>query len=381
MADFDTVPDRADTGSLKWWKYAGTTIRPMWVADMDFPSPACILAALRQRIDHGVFGYTVVPQGLPATVVAWLWRRYRWRIEPGWLVWIPGLVAGLNLACRALLSPGEEALALTPVYPPFLTAAEHNGGRTVRVELADRAAGWRIDFAALERAITAKSRLLLLCHPHNPVGRVWTGEELAQLLDLCRRHDLFVCSDEIHCDLLLEPAAVHLPFAGLDEDAGARTITLMAPSKTFNIPGLGCSFAVIADPALRRRFRAAMAGLIPEVNLFGFTAAEAAYRDGGPWLEELIAYLRGNRDLVEGRVGDMPGVRMHHVEATYLAWLDVRGLGLPHPAPFFEVEAGVGLSDGADFGAPGYLRLNFACPRRDLDAALSRMEAAVRRRA
>ena len=232
-----------------------------------------------------------------------------------------------------------------------------------------------MDFAALEQAVTAETRLLLLCHPHNPVGRAWTADELAELAEFCQRHDLTVCSDEIHCDLILDAGRRHLPLAALNADMAARCITLMAPSKTYNIPGLGCSLAVIADPALRQRFRVVMRGIVPDVNTLGLVAAQAAYRDSADWRAALLAVLRRNRDRVEAAVAGMRGLRMGHVEATYLAWIDARGLGVDDPAAFFEA-AGVGLSRGNEFGLPGWVRLNFGCPLATLDAALARMRQA-----
>jgi len=228
----------------------------------------------------------------------------------------------------------------------------------------------------MEAALTPDTRLFVLCHPHNPLGRVWRRDELAAIVDFCRRHDLVLCSDEIHCDLVLDDLP-HVPTATLSTEAAARTVTLMSPSKTFNLPGLNFAYAIIPDPGLRGRYLAAGDGLLPFPGCFALTAAEAAYREGGPWHTALLDYLRGNRDLVERVVMEQLGpLTTTHVEATYLAWLDARGLGLPDPARTFR-EAGVALSDGADFGAPGWLRLNFACPRSTLHEALARMKRAV----
>jgi len=227
-------------------------------------------------------------------------------------------------------------------------------------------------FAALEAALTPRTRLLLLCHPHNPVGRVWREEELLRVIDLARRHDLIVCSDEIHCDLVLDADLRHHPLARLDPAFAQRTITLLAPSKTWNVPGLGCSFALIPDPELRRRFRHEMAGLVPSVNLLGFTAAEAAYRDDGAWRRGLIDYLRGNREVLQEWFAHSRRLKLTVPEATYLAWIDARAIDATNPLPAFEAQ-GVGLSDGRDFGFPGYLRLNFGCRRAILNEALRRL--------
>jgi cystathionine beta-lyase len=371
--DFDSVIDRRHGDSLKWNKYAGQDVVPLWVADMDFAAPPAVLGALEKRIAQGCLGYSVAWPALVDTVLAHLQREYAWRVEREWLVWLPGVVTGLNLACRAV---DGDVLTATPVYPPFLSAPRLSGRQLlpVALRLVDGCWGW--DFAAMAAAITPTTRLLLLCHPHNPVGRAWRMDELVELANFCKRHDLTVCSDEIHCGLILDEGRRHIPLASLDADMASRCITLMAPSKTYNIPGLGCSFAVISDAALRQRFCALMRGIVPDVNLLGLTAAQAAYGQSDDWRAALIDVLRGNRDRVAQAVAAMPGLAMSHVEATYLAWIDARGLGVGDPAGFFEA-AGVGLSRGDDFGLPGWVRLNFGCPRRTLDWALERMARAV----
>ena len=374
MSSFDTPIDRRGSDSFKWGKYAGRDILPLWVADMDFAAPPAVLAALHRRIEHGVFGYGGPWPSLTESVLAHLQGEYGWSIEPEWLVWLPGLVTGLNVACRAV---DGEVLTATPIYPPFLSAPHFSGRKLNRVDLALDNNRWQWDMAAVQQATTAATRLFLFCHPHNPVGRCWSRDELLALADYAERHDLVVCSDEIHCGLILDADKRHIPFASLSPAAAQRSITLLAPSKTFNIPGLGCAFAVIPNPALRRRFEQAMHGIVPHVNVLGLAACEAAFRHGGDWHRELIAYLRGNRDRVAATMDSLPGVRMAPVEATYLAWIDVRDLRLAKPAAHFEAH-GIGLSDGADFGAPGWLRLNFGCPRATLDEALSRFERAVR---
>jgi cystathionine beta-lyase len=375
MFDFDSVIDRSNGDSLKWSKYAGRDILPLWVADMDFAAPPAVLAAIEKRVAQGCLGYPVASPALVDTVLAHLAREYAWRVEPEWLVWLPGLVTGINVACRAI---DGDVLTATPVYPPFLSAPRLSGRHLVAVGLRLDDGGWGWDFAAMEAAITRETRLLLLCHPHNPVGRAWCADELAELAAFCRRHDLLVCSDEIHCGLILDEGRRHIPLAIIDGDFASRCITLMAPSKTYTIPGLGCAFAVISDAALRSRFCAAMRGIVPDVNLLGLAAAQAAYGQSDDWHAALIGVLRGNRDRVAEAVAAMPGLTMTPVEATYLAWIDARGLGLADPAAFFEA-AGVGLSRGDDFGLPGWVRLNFGCPRRTLDCALERMARAIER--
>jgi cystathionine beta-lyase len=374
--DFDTVIDRSGTGSEKWDKYRGRDIIPLWVADMDFRSPPAVLAALHERIEHGVFGYSHPPTSLVEAVLEHLERDFDWQVRPEWLVWLPGLVCGLNVLCRAVGETGDEVLTFTPVYPPFMSAPTLSRRTTVKVPLQLVAGRWELDLEALEQAITPRTRLLLLCSPHNPVGRAWNRMELEQLAEVAERHDLVIGSDDIHAGLILDEGVRHQPIATLSSETARRTITLLAPSKTYNIPGLGCSFAVISDPELRRRFIKAAGRIVPHVNLLGYTAAEAAYRHGEQWRQALLAYLRGNRDLVEEAVARMSGLATTHVEATYLAWIDVRNAGIGNPGSFFE-EAGVGLSDGVDFDAPGFVRLNFGCSRVLLQEALRRMERAL----
>ena len=377
--DFDEIIDRRGTACEKWEKYRGRDVIPMWVADMDFRSPPAILQALRQRLEHGVFGYPGPPAELPDTVVSMLARDYGWQIDPSWLVWLPGLVCGLNVTCRAVGEDGDDVLTLVPVYPPFLSAPGFARRGLVRVPLEERGNRWRIDFERLEAAVTSRTRLFMLCNPHNPVGRVFSREELARLAEICLRRRVVVCADEIHSGLVLDPERSHVPIAGLAPEIARQTITLMAPSKTFNVPGLGCSFAVIPDEGLRRRFKAAKAGIVPMLNPFGYAAAVAAYRECADWHRALLEYLRANRELVRAQIERMPGLSMAPVEGTYLAWIDVRRAGLAEPVRFFE-EAGVGLQDGRDFDGEGFVRLNFGCPRALLEEALSRMARAFAQR-
>jgi cystathionine beta-lyase len=375
MADFDfeRVIDRRGGDSQKWNKYAGRDVLPLWVADMDFAAPPAIVAALERRVAHRIFGYAKPWPGLVEAAIGYLQRRYGWRVRPEWLIWLPGLVTGLNAACRAV---DGDALTATPIYPPFLSAPRLAGRKLATAPLALSGGEWELDFERMEAALTPATRLLLFCHPHNPVGRAWRAGELERLAEFVRRHDLIVCSDDIHCDLVLEAGRPHLPLATLGEDMARRTITLMAPSKTYNIPGLACSLAIVPNALLRDRFAGVLSGIVPDVNVLGLSAAEAAFCECDAWREALLDVLRANRDRVEAAVAGIPGLSMTHVEATCLAWIDARGLGLAEPARFFE-EAGVGLSDGADFGAPGWLRLNFGCPRKTLECALRRMSSAV----
>ena len=369
--------NRDGTASLKWDRYKGRDIIPLWVADMDFRSPPAVIEALKARADHGVFGYTTPPDELVETIIEMLARDYSWSVEPEWLVWLPGLVTGLNVMCRSLEGDAQEVLSAVPVYPPFLSAPGLARKKLTTTPLVEQDGRYVFDFDHLAGAITKNTGLFLLCNPHNPVGRVFTREELIRLGQICEQEDVIICSDEIHCDLVLDTDKNHIPMATLGEDIARRTVTLMAPSKTYNIPGLGCSFAIIPERKLRKSFLRAMEGIVPHINTFGYTAALAAYRDGKTWHEELLDYLRTNRDIVSRWVWDMDGLCMNHVEATYLAWIDMRQTGLPDPVRCLE-DAGVGMSDGAHFSSPGFARLNFGCPRSTLREALERMQAALK---
>jgi cystathionine beta-lyase len=377
--DFDTIIDRRNTGSAKWDKYKDRDVIPLWVADMDFRAAPAIRHALQQRVDHGVFGYALAPEGLAEALQAFLHSWHGWTIEKDWITWLPGVVPAMAAACRAIGDDGDDVMTAVPIYPHFLSVHKPARRNLITVPLQLREGRWTFDFDAIERAITPRTRLFLLCNPHNPVGRSYSREELVRLAEICLRHDMIISSDEVHAGLVLDADTPHVPTAMLSLEVAARTITLRAPSKTFNLPGLGCSYAIISDPALRRRFRRCTAEVIPPVNAMGFAAALAAYRDSHDWHLALLDYLRSNRDRVEQAVAAMPGLSITHVEATYLAWIDTRPLNLPDPVKFFE-EAGVGLSDGKDFAGPDFVRLNFGCPRGLLDEALGRMQRAVQGR-
>ena len=378
-------PSGGDWPSQKWHRY-GDDVLPLWVADMDFASPPAVIEALQTRVAHGVFGYGRIPDSLRETLCRWSAEHYGWPIEPDWQLWLPGVVPALHMASLALTAPGDGVLTVTPIYPPFLKVAERTGRIPQQAALqAPTAPGqtWRLDLDALEAAITPETRLLLWCHPHNPTGRVWRREELAGLAALVERHELYVVSDELHCDLLLDEGARHVPLAAAFPELASRTLTLWAPSKTFNLAGLTTACAVIPDAALRRRFAAAVKGLQPDGNVLGLVAAEAAHAHGDPWRQALLAVLRGHRQTLVERVADWPGVAMSPPASTYLAWLDLRharGLEGWSGAPQQRLleRAGVALSDGADFGWPGFARLNFGTTAQQLEAALARLDGVLR---
>ena len=371
MFDFDKQIDRRGTNSLKWNKYKDQDIIPLWVADTDFMAPQGVIDALQQRVAHGVFGYSRPSPRLIELVIERMQQRYGWKIEPEWLLFMPGVVPGLNFGIKAWCRPEQHVITPKPVYYPFLHAPEHNDRPVSYLPMQLVEDRWLPDFAMLEQQAQSAD-VLLLCNPHNPGGTVFTREELQRIADIAIRHDLIVISDEIHCDLLLEPDAQHIPFASLSPEAAARSAVLMAPSKTFNIAGLCSSFAIIPDSRLRFKLQQAMRGLMADNNLIGLVAAEAAYEHGDEWLQAQIEYLRANRDLVEKTLGCLPGIKIAKLEATYLAWIDVSGLGMADPIAAFEA-GGVGLSPGAQFGDKNFVRLNFGCSRILLQQALDRM--------
>ncbi|PYN46587.1 MAG: putative C-S lyase [Candidatus Rokuibacteriota bacterium] len=380
--DFDRLVDRRHTDSSKWQKY-GPDVLPLWVADMDFQSPEPVIRALRERVEHGVFGYLALEQPEFHELFAdRLLKRYGWRVSPDAVVIIPGVIPGFNVAGRILAAPGDGLILQTPVYPPILRAASSIGLTREEAPLARRADGrYEVDLDAFSTAIGERTRFFLLCNPHNPVGRVLTRDELMSLAQICLRRGLAIVADEIHCELTLGGRR-HTPIASLDPEIADRTITLMAPSKTFNLAGLKCSVAVIPNAALREKFVSGRIDLVQTVNVFGYTAAFAAYRDGQPWLDELLRYLEANRDFVTEYVRTrLPGVAMFPPEATYLAWLDCRNASgaSRDPFTFFLENARVALNDGTLFGSggAGFVRLNFGCPRSLLAKALDRMREAL----
>lgn len=374
--DFDELHDRRRTCSNKWDKYKDQDILPLWVADMDFRSPDAVIQAMQERVSHGIFGYSSPSENLENLVLAHA-ANLNWKLEKRWVTWLLGIVPGLNIAARTVGEPGDHLLVTTPMYYPFLSVPDNAERGLIKVPCCLDGNRWVLDFDALDQALAQpRSSMLLFCNPHNPLGRVYSRAELERVAELVLRHDSVICSDEIHCDLLLADKAVHIPIASLDEDIAQRSITLMAPTKTFNIPGLSFSYAVIPNTELRHRFAANRLGMQPSLSPLSLTAAEAAYRYGGPWLSQLLSYLRGNAEAIHERIRSLSGVRMTPVEATCLAWIDISELGLADPVKHFE-KHGLGLSGGGAFGDERYIRLNFGCPRSRLNEALDRFASAV----
>jgi cystathionine beta-lyase len=330
-------------------------------------------------VEHGVFGYAQAHEGLNDAVLAYLRDRRGAVVPPEHIVHLGGLVPALSLAARAFCKPGEAVMTCTPVYPPFLNVHHDAKAALITVDHTHDGGKWTFDWEAMEKAVTPATKVFLLCNPQNPLGRVFSRAEIERLAAFCEARDLVLVSDEIHCDLIFdEHATPHVSALNLPERFAARTITLLSPSKTWNIAGLGYAYAVIADDSLRRRFSAARGHTLAEINALSYYAAEAAYRHGEPWRRELITYLRKNRDtLVEFMQTRCPGLAVNPGEATYLAWIDASGLGVDNPAAHFEKRAGLFLSDGAFFGWPQFIRFNFGCPSARMLEGLEKIAAAL----
>jgi cystathionine beta-lyase len=391
-ADFDQPIPRENTHSVKFdvrrAVFGREDVIPVWVADMDFAAPAAVTQALKARAEHPVYGYTLFPDSLYQAMIDWFAHRHGWCIERDWILMAPGVVPSLHAACMAYAGPGEGVIIQPPVYPPFFSSVRDSGREVIENPLAlDETSGqYQMDLEHLEQcAARADARVLMLCSPHNPVGRVWSEEELEAVLDIARRHQLVILSDEIHCDLTFPDKPAHTVLAKLagPEDA---VITAVAPSKTFNMPGLGLSALVITDPGQRQAMKAVFDSMhLPQCNPFSVTGFEAGYRHGAQWLDQLMAYLQANRDYVCGQVAErLPGIKVSRPEGTYLMWLDCRGLGLDDAGlkRFFVQQAGVGMNPGISFGDPGsgFMRLNIGCPRAVLAQVLERIETALNQR-
>jgi cysteine-S-conjugate beta-lyase len=378
--DFDQVVERRGADSIKWERY-GNEVIPLWVADMDFVSPEPVIRALHERVDHRVFGYTKAGEELIRVIRERLKGLYNWDVSAEQIVFVPGVVTGLNLVFQLFADAGDSVLVQPPVYSHFITDPIARGRTLIDPPLVRKGDVYEIDFDAFEKAITTRTRVYALSNPHNPVGRVFRKDELERLADICVRRNILICADEIHCDLLY-PGYRHIPIATLGNEVADRTITFMSPSKTFNLAGLSCSFAIITNPALRETWVRGGMGTIPFVNIMGLTAALAAFRDGQEWLDQCLSYLTGNRDFLADYVRrKLPSLTMTRMEGTYLAWLDCRQSGIPgNPYHFFLKEAKVALNNGAECGrgGEGFVRLNFACPRKTLVGALLRMEDALK---
>ena len=384
---FDEIIERKNTDSLKWdyckQRFGRADVLPMWVADMDFKSPAAVTEAIVRRAEHGVFGYTKASEVYSDALLGWMKRRNNWAIDKSWIIHTPGVVTSINASILAFTDIGDRILIQTPVYYPFFSSINNNDRQLVVSSLKNNNGYYEIDFEDLEEKLGSGVKLMILCSPHNPIGRVWKRDELMQVARLCLKYNVLLISDEIHSDLVYKDYK-HVPVASLSEEILINSITLVSPTKTFNLAGLSESTAIIADKELRRRFEKILnstgAGML---NIFGLEAAQAAYAYGESWLEELMVYLQANLDtLMDYFQNNIPRIKVIRPEATYLAWLDCRELPVPAEKlkEFFTFKAGVGMNDGITFGAEGsgFQRINFACPRALLLEGLERIRNAVK---
>lgn len=377
--DFDTPINRLDTGSSKWSRYPPDVL-PMWVADMDLPVADEIVDAIRARLDHPVFGYSVATDRLRQQIVADMARKYGWTIAEDDILFLPGVEPGLNMTLKSMLDPGDGILVHTPMYAPILRAPGHWDMERIDVPLrADADGRYRLDETEFTEALE-KSRALVFCNPHNPTGKVFARDELEGIANGCLERDVLIISDEIHCELLFD-GRKHIPIASLSPEIAARTVTLMSASKTYNIAGLKTGFAIITDAAMRERIASSRLGMVDSVNLIGMQATLAAYERGEAWRAELLTYLQANRDYLHEAIATrFPDITMHRPEGTFLAWLDCTKLASERsPFELFLEDGKVGFSAGLEFGADyeRFVRLNFGCNRATLEEGLRRMESAL----
>lgn len=384
--DFDTKIDRTTKNSAKWTLMKRITglddLIPLWVADMDFACPPDVVEALKERAAHPIFGYTVPTEGYHTGLINWMDKRHGWKgVEQDWILWTPGVVAGFSIAIQAYSQPGDKVIIQPPVYYPFKNQILGTGRQVVENPLKNVDGYYKMDFEDLAEKIDDRTKMIILCSPHNPISRVWTREELEKLAEVCKDKDILIISDEIHNDLILGDIK-HTPTAIVSEDAMQRTVTLVAPSKTFNLAGLTNANAIIPNEKLRAAFKAQVSKGSGHSNIFGMIAQDAAYNKGEAWLEELLTYLRGNLKVLDEFLAEkLPGFKLYPLEGTYLAWVDCSCLGMNDEElnDFMLKKAKLWLDEGTLFGTGGsmFMRINLACPKALLKQALENLEKAV----
>lgn len=384
--NFDEIIDRNGTSSLKYdgkIRYFGTDdVLPLWVADMDFRSPDFIIRALEKRLSHGILGYNIKSEGFNTSIINWLKRRFDWDVKLDWISFSPGVVSALNFGVLSFTEPGDKVIIQTPVYAPFFKAVKNHNRQLTINKLVVKNGRYVMDLDDLRFQIDKKTKALILCSPHNPVGRVWERDELLALAEICLEHNILVIADEIHSDLIFS-GHEHIPFASLSEDLANITVTCMAPSKTFNIAGLATSVIITPNLALKHRFEKLPNSCdLNNGNLFGIEALEAAYTHGDDWLAQMLQYLEGNiQFLGEYLDQHIPEIKMFRPEGSYLVWLDCREMGMDQESlrDFFVYKAKVGLNNGTDFGpgGEGFMRMNVGCPRSAIAEALKRIEPVI----
>ena len=374
--NFDALVNRSNTDSIRWDRYASDDVIPLWVADMDFQSPPCVMDALAARVQQGVFGYTHAPDSIRSAIAGYMAEHYDWEVDPDWIVILPSVVSGLYTAVRQLTTPIEHILVPQPVYHHLRLACSEAPRPYTEIPLALENDRWVLPWQTLDSFCQSNTKLALLCNPQNPGGTVYTKSELLQFAAFCEAHDLLICSDEIHAGLVLDEQNRHVPIASLNQRISMRTVTLMSLNKVFNFPGIGLAWAVAENPRLRAAMQTDLHRTIAEPGLLAYSATMAALRDGEKWRQSLLQYLRGNRDYVAKRIDAMPLLKVARVEASYLAWIDCSALGCADPHALF-LASGLALSPGAQFNAPQFVRLNFATQRALLEKAMDRMALAL----
>lgn len=383
--DFDTVINRRGTNSYKWDIVKEEDVIPLWVADMDFKAAPAILEVLKKRVEHGVFGYTLVPDSYYEAIINWFARRHNWQIDRSWIIYTTGVVPAVSCAIKALTLPGEKVLIQTPDYNCFFSSIKNNGCEVAENELVRRGDSYEVDFEDFERQCAdEKTTVFLLCNPHNPAGRVWTKEELERMNDICLAHGVRVISDEIHCELVM-PGHRFTPFAAISDACRDNSVVLNSPTKAFNIAGLQIANIICADPAMRRRIdRAVNINEVCDVNPFGVAALQAAYNESEEWLDSLNHYIWGNYlALKEFIAKELPRLEVTRLEGTYLAWVDIKATGLTSDEAYGKLmkEGRVYVNSGTMYGrraGEGYLRINLACPRATLLEGMKRMGGVLR---
>tara|TARA_B100000686_G_scaffold241769_1_gene250419 strand:- start:14852 stop:15997 length:1146 start_codon:yes stop_codon:yes gene_type:complete len=377
--DFDTLIDRIETRSTKWLKFDDPDVLPMWVADMDFQCPPEVISAIKERANQGIFGYTEIPTDLTPLLQKRLLKNSGWEIDPDWVTWLPGVVVGLNVACRTALSPGDMVMTPSPIYRPFIYASDNMNRGMLKTDLINNKGRLELDYDSIQSLISEEIKMFFFCNPHNPGGTMFKKEEIEKLVNICEENKTIICADEIHSDLILDPNKSHLHLAQINDYALNNSITLLSPTKTFNMQGLPCGAAIIPNPELRQEFRRNMRGIAAHIGVFSYTAAQAAYKYGDPWYQELIKYLRKNKELLSKEISEIKGLSLYGPDATYLAWIDCSQSGLEDPSDFF-INAGVGVHRGEWFGDQNFVRLNFGCPQSRLEEALTRIKKAFSQR-
>ena len=377
MSNFNNLVPRKNTLSLKWdFKYQDKDILPMWVADMDFKAPKAIIKAIEKRLNHGILGYSRPSKEINKALVNYYKKKHNWKIKEEWIVWGTGIIPAMNIVCKMIGKDKDEVISPSPIYYYFFQVPKDMGKELLLLPLIEKNNRWTLDFKTLEKLISPKTKIFLLCNPQNPGGVVFTKEELKKLGDICIKNNIYICSDEVHCDLIIDKKSKHIPIASLSKELSNQTITLGAPTKTYNIPGLSISYAIIPNKDLRESFIKTKGSLIQNPNLIGLEALIPAYTKCENWHKKLIKYLRNNLKIIKKFIEQNPNIRLLKHEASYLAWIDISKLKLKNPPKYFE-ENGLGLSEGEVFGDKNFLRLNFACPKETLKKGLKKMQIAI----